>query len=165
MSVDSIIDSLGGDPGYIKFLLAERPYIRSALMARGVCFDEEARTLAYPTSIGNSLHNDLIEIERWLTTLSPQDKDLLNGWASGSTARPAFGGTQLGRINRLIEAFIHERETQGKTQAERPGSDAAVRGHEAPERGTATGETNRVPDVLPSVRNPRAGGLGSDSPF
>jgi hypothetical protein len=111
VSVDSIIDRVGGDPGYIRFLLVERPYIRSALTARGVFLDEEARTLAYPSTIGNSLHNDIIAIESWLETLSPQDQKLIDDWASRQTAKPVFGGTQMGRIYRLIEAFIHEQET------------------------------------------------------
>lgn len=125
MSVDSIIDQVGGSPGYIRFLLAERVYIRSALDARGVCLDEEARTLMYPTSIGNSLHNDLIEIERWIETLSSHDRRLLDGWAERLPIKPVYAGTQMGRINRLVEAYINERET---TRATRPGPDAPLEG-------------------------------------
>lgn len=120
MSVDSLIDRLDGDPGYIRFLLVERPYIRSALLARGVCMDEEARTLAYPSTIGNALHNDLIEIEQWLDSLAPRDRRLILDWAEGQSSRPSFGGSQMGRINRLVKAYINERSA-GRSRPSRGG--------------------------------------------
>lgn len=111
MSVDSVVDAVGGDPGYIRFLIAERHAIRSALEARSAPLDPDTRTLAYPSSIGNSLHLDLIEVERWLATLPSPDRRLLDDWAHRQTTRPAYGGSKLGRINRLIEAYVNAEET------------------------------------------------------
>lgn len=80
MSIDSIIDSIEGDPRYIRFLLLNQPYIRSSLLARGVCLDEEYLTMRFSDSIGNALHLDMIEVETWLSGLDPQSQRLIAQW-------------------------------------------------------------------------------------
>lgn len=80
MSIDSLVSELDGDPLYVRYLLGELPYIKSALFARGVCLDEEARTEQHSSSIGNALHLDVIELESWFGGLAPQDQELLVDW-------------------------------------------------------------------------------------
>lgn len=80
MSIDSLVAELDGDPMYVKYLLGELPYIKSALYARGVCLDEEARASQHSATIGNALHLDIIELESWFSGLSPQDQELLIQW-------------------------------------------------------------------------------------
>ncbi len=96
MSVDSLIDKLCGDPEYVKFLLVERPRIRSAIEARPPLPDEESRVEAFSTTIGNPLHNELIELEQWLDSLAPQDRDLLLDWAE-KAGRQSVGSKRIGR--------------------------------------------------------------------
>lgn len=89
--IDALVDSVAGDPAYLKFLLAEYPYIMSALEARGQCFDEEWRIDAYSASIGNNLHLDVIDLVEWLKQQSPYDVHALQQWAYGETVgRPAY---------------------------------------------------------------------------
>lgn len=85
MSVDSLVNELDGDPLYVRYLLAELPYIRSALYARGVCLDEEARISQHSSSIGNALHLDVIELESWFHGLSPSDQNLLLDWVENKS--------------------------------------------------------------------------------
>jgi len=111
MSVDSLVESLSGDPSYIRFLISERPYIRAALEARSYCYDEEYRIMAYPTSVGSSLHLDLLVLEDWLKTLSPQDRKMLNDWADETKNRPSFSSPKMGRVRVLIERFAREQNS------------------------------------------------------
>lgn len=103
MNVESLIDSLKGDPAYVKFLLVERPYIRSALLARGAFLSSEDRVDAFPSSVGNPFHNDIIELEMWLSSLSPQDRSLLISWAAQEDASPTFGWASIRRVNALVK--------------------------------------------------------------
>lgn len=100
--IERLIDGLRGDPAYVKFLLIERPYIRSALMPRSPFLSSEDRVDAYPTTIGNPLHNDIIELEMWLNSLSPQDRSLLLSWASREDRAPSFGWASIRRVNALL---------------------------------------------------------------
>jgi len=117
MSVDTLVDRLGGDPGYVKFLLVERLRIRSALEARAVPTNEESRVEAFPTSVGNSLHNDIIDLESWLASLPIQDQRLLLAWAADG-GRQVYGRMRIGRgfrgkrVKSLITSFA---ETQRDT--------------------------------------------------
>jgi hypothetical protein len=104
MSVDAIINRVSGDPSYIEFLLVERHNIRSALEAKGMCFDEEW-TQAYPSTIGNALHCDLIELEMWLDELSVQDRAIVELWADGQLERPTYGQAKIRRARSLLRRF------------------------------------------------------------
>lgn len=118
MSVDTLVESLGGDPGYVRFLLVERPYIRSAMTRMNAILDAEARSLSYSTVVGNALHNDLIELESWLRTLSPRDRNLLLRWAEGEEIRPVFGRARTAstqgsrRVRRLLQQYEESRREQ-----------------------------------------------------
>lgn len=80
--------------------------------------DVEARTLAYSTVVGNALHNDLIELESWLSTLSQQDRSLLLSWAEGEGVRPVFGRARTAnaqgsrRVRRLLQQYEESRREQ-----------------------------------------------------
>jgi hypothetical protein len=110
MTVDTLVDTLGGDPQYVKFLLVERPYIKAALVRMTAVIDEEARLLAYPSSVGNALHNDIIELETWLACLSKQDREVLEEWAAHA-GRQVYGSARMGktrkskRVMQLIKEF------------------------------------------------------------
>lgn len=80
MSIDALVAELDGDPLYVRYLLGEMPYIKSALYARGVCLDEESRATQHSSTIGNALHLDIIELESWFKGLAPQDQELLIQW-------------------------------------------------------------------------------------
>jgi hypothetical protein len=114
MSVEHLVESLRGDPLYVKFLLVELPYIRSALEARGVCLDDEYRASAYSTSVGNALHLDILDLSEWLFSLSPQDRKLLVDWAANDAPRrPAFSRARVSykriqRANHLIVRYAKE---------------------------------------------------------
>lgn len=96
MSIDSIVEELDGDPLYVRYLLGELPYIRSALYARGVCLDEEDRNNQHSPSIGNALHNDIIELEAWFRGLTPQDQAILTDWiVNESPNRQPYGARIL----------------------------------------------------------------------
>lgn len=116
--IDYVIDSITGDPDYIKFLLVERPYIRSALEAKGFEFDPVARTLAYSSGIGNALHNDVIELEIWLNGLSPQDRNLLLRWAESAGDRVSLGVASMRRIRGLISQYGESNVKIEKNQAD-----------------------------------------------
>lgn len=108
MSDERLLDDLKGDPGYIRFLLVERSRIRSALLAPSMVFGAEAKTLAYSGSIGNALHNDIIELDSWLATLSPQDQELLLSWADNEEVRPAYGTAHFQgsrRARKLLKTY------------------------------------------------------------
>jgi hypothetical protein len=94
MSVENLVASLGGDPNYVKFLLVERPRIRSAMDAMPMPLDEEDRVDAFSTALGNSLHHDLIDLETWLCTLTDSDRCLLQDWAENA-GRQVFGSARL----------------------------------------------------------------------
>jgi hypothetical protein len=104
-NVDFLLDRLSGDPAYIRFLIAERPYIRAALEARGYNYSAESRTESYPASIGNALHLDLLMLEDWLKTLSPQDRKLLQEWSETVMSAPAFSYPKIGRVRHLVREF------------------------------------------------------------
>lgn len=102
-AIDSLVDKIGGDANYVRFLLAERPAILSALLAPAQKYNAEDKTLGYPTTVGSSLHNDIIELDQWMATLSKQDRYLLRNWALHSDIRPVFGRAQIRRVQKLIE--------------------------------------------------------------
>lgn len=103
--IESIVFSLDGDIDYIKFLIAEQPYIRSAMLANSPPSDPEEWTGRYPTTIGNALHCDLIELEAWLETLSPIDRQILTEWANRQKAKPYFAAAKIRRVKHLIGKF------------------------------------------------------------
>ncbi len=103
--IESIVFSLDGDIDYIKFLIAEQPYIRSAMLATSPPSDPEEWTGRYPTTIGNALHCDLIELEAWLETLSPIDREILTEWANRQKAKPYFAAAKIRRVKHLIGKF------------------------------------------------------------
>jgi hypothetical protein len=117
--IDSVIDRVQGDKDYIKFLLVEAPYIRSALYARGMQFDPEYATTAYPTTIGNALHCDLIELEAWLSTQTRADVQLLLAWASHSprSSRTAFSKPKIRRAKGIAERAAEHLEAGDDTEA------------------------------------------------
>jgi hypothetical protein len=103
--IESIVFSLDGDIDYIKFLIAEQPYIRSAMLATSPPSDPEEWTGRYPTTIGNALHCDLIELEAWLETLSQIDREILTEWANRQKAKPYFAAAKIRRVKHLIGKF------------------------------------------------------------
>jgi hypothetical protein len=103
--IESIVFSLDGDIDYIKFLIAEQPYIRSAMLATSPPSDPEEWTGRYPNTIGNALHCDLIELEAWLETLSPIDRQILTEWANRQKAKPYFAAAKIRRVKHLIGKF------------------------------------------------------------
>lgn len=111
MSVDSLVETLRGDPLYVKYLLVELPYIRSALLARGVCLDDEYLSSSYSSSIGNSMHLDIIDLTAWLDSLSPQDREALVSWAlNEAPRRPSFSHARMSykrikRARELVNAY------------------------------------------------------------
>lgn len=118
MSIDSLVAQLDGDPLYVRYLLGELPYIKSALYARGVCLDEEARTLQHSASIGNALHLDVIELESWFSGLAPQDQEILTDWViNQSPSRQPYGKrllkTTRGKRIRQLTDEASERLSDG----------------------------------------------------
>ena len=105
MSLEAVLAEVGDDDAYVKFLIAEGPYIRSALDARGVCFDEEYNSYKYPSSIGSSLHCDLIEVEAYLATLSPHDREVILGWARALPDKPIRWPSRLAKVSRILGGF------------------------------------------------------------
>jgi hypothetical protein len=105
LRIESIVFSLDGDIDYIKFLIAEQPYIRSAMLATSPPSDPEEWTGRYPTTIGNALHCDLIELEAWLGTLQPTDRQILTEWANRQKAKPYFAAAKIRRVKHLIGKF------------------------------------------------------------
>lgn len=105
LRIESIVFSLDGDIDYIKFLIAEQPYIRSAMLATSPPSDPEEWTGRYPTTIGNALHCDLIELEAWLETLAPIDRQILTEWANRQKAKPYFAAAKIRRVKHLIGKF------------------------------------------------------------
>lgn len=103
-SIDSIVDKIGGSPDYVVYLLAERHAILSALLAPAQRYSREDWALGYSNTIGSSLHNDIIDLDMWLATLSKQDRYLLRNWAIRSEIRPVFGRAQIRRVRSLVEA-------------------------------------------------------------
>lgn len=105
MSMESVLNEVGNDEAYVKFIIAERPYIKSALEARGVCFDEEYNAGSYPSSIGSSLHCDLIEVEAWLATLSPQERETITSWAESTPEKPIRWPSRLRKVSRILRSY------------------------------------------------------------
>lgn len=104
MSVENVLADVGNDAAYVKFLIAERPYIRSALEARGVCLDEEYNAASYSSSIGSSLHCDLVEVEAWLSTLSPMEREIVTNWAE-QTNKPIRWPSRLSKVSRILKRY------------------------------------------------------------
>lgn len=88
---DGIINKIRGNPDYVKFLLIEYPRIRSALDVQALTLDEEERIARHPTSVGSALHLDLIELDEWLASLSPQDRIYIKRWISRQERAPVVG--------------------------------------------------------------------------
>lgn len=109
-NVENLVYQIAGDPDYIRFLLVERPYIRSALLARGQIYDQEQRNESYSSVIGNNLHNDIIELEAWLDTLRPQDRQMLLAWAERAEGKPYFGRAYMRRVHTLVNDYAGERD-------------------------------------------------------
>jgi hypothetical protein len=109
LRIDSIVYSLDGDIDYLKFLIAEQPYIRSAMLATSPPTDPEEWTGRYPTTIGNALHCDLIELEAWMETLAPNDRYILTEWANRQKAKPYFAAAKIRRVKHLIGKFPQAR--------------------------------------------------------
>lgn len=103
--IDSIIYTLDGNIDYIKFLIAEQPYIRSAMEATSPPVDPDEAVGRYPTSVGSALHCDLIELESWFKDLSPSDRGILSEWASRTRVKPYFAAAKIRRVNHLIGKF------------------------------------------------------------
>jgi hypothetical protein len=116
--IDSIVYSLDGDIDYIKFLIAEQPYIRSAMEAISPPSDPEEWTGRYPTTIGNALHCDLIELEAWLETIQPSDRVILSEWANRQRAKPYFAAAKIRRVKHLIGKFPQARRGRRRGNAE-----------------------------------------------
>lgn len=116
--IESIVFSLDGDIDYIKFLIAEQPYIRSAMLATSPPSDPEEWTGRYPTTIGNALHCDLIELEAWLETLAPIDRQILTEWANRQKAKPYFAAAKIRRVKHLIGKFPQASRRRRSSNAE-----------------------------------------------
>lgn len=116
--IDSIVYSLSGDIDYIKFLIAEQPYIRSAMEAISPPSDPEEWTGRYPTTIGNALHCDLIELEAWLETIQTSDRIILTEWANRQRAKPYFAAAKIRRVKHLIGKFPQARRGRRRGNAE-----------------------------------------------
>lgn len=116
--IESIVFSLDGDIDYIKFLIAEQPYIRSAMLATSPPSDPEEWTGRYPTTIGNALHCDLIELEAWLETLAPIDRQILTEWANRQKAKPYFAAAKIRRVKHLIGKFPQAKRRRRSSDAE-----------------------------------------------
>lgn len=111
-NVENLVYKIAGDPDYIRFLLVERPYIRSALLARGQIYDQEVRNESYSSVIGNNLHNDIIELEAWLDTLRPQDRQMLEAWAERAEGKPYFGRAYMRRVHTLVNKYAEEADVK-----------------------------------------------------
>lgn len=107
--ISNLIERLAGNPDYIKFLLVERPYIRSAMLSRSPLIDSEDRVSSYSVSLGNALHNDLIELDLWLDTLSPQDRALLADWAEREEGKQVYGVAKMRRVGKLLKKYGDQR--------------------------------------------------------
>lgn len=103
MGAESVIDRVDGTSGYVRFLLAEAPYIRSALYARGYSFDETYRVNAYPSYVGSDFHLDLLHVEQWFDTLSVNDQRLIEDWVDNTEVRPVYGKAEMRHINTLLK--------------------------------------------------------------
>lgn len=112
MGVDYLIDRLRGDPLYIKYLLVEYPYVRAALEAHGAAASDEDKVEAYSSSIGNALHNDIIELDQWLSTLDPNDVKALFKWANGRVVVTLPDGTVVERESPRRPSFSVRRLTR-----------------------------------------------------
>jgi hypothetical protein len=112
VNVEDLVFKIAGDPDYIRFLLVERPYIRSALLARGQIYDQEQRNESYSSVIGNNLHNDIIELEQWLDTLRPSDRRMLEEWAERAEGKPYFGRAYMRRVHALVNKYAEDRDEQ-----------------------------------------------------
>lgn len=108
--IDSIIYTLDGNIDYIKFLIAEQPYIRSAMEATSPPIDPDEAVGRYPTSVGTALHCDLIELETWFSNLSPSDRGILTEWASRTRVKPYFAAAKIRRVSHLIGKFPSARK-------------------------------------------------------
>jgi hypothetical protein len=113
IKIDSIVYTLDGNMDYIKFLIAEQPYIRSAMEATSPPTDPDEAVGRYPTSVGSALHCDLIELESWFKTLSPFDRGILTEWASRTKVKPYFAAAKIRRVKHLIGKFPQARK-QGR---------------------------------------------------
>jgi hypothetical protein len=108
MSLEAVLREVGNDDAYVKFLIAEKDYIRSALDARGVCFDEEYNASAYPSSIGSSIHCDLIEVEAWLDSLPAFQQKVVLEWANSLYNRPIRWPSRLAKVARILRERTSE---------------------------------------------------------
>jgi hypothetical protein len=115
--VDRLIDRARGDPNYVAFLLIERPYIRSALLARGTPLDTVDRTLTFPVTIGNAFHDDLIELELWMSSLSPNDRELLERWSMREDVSPAYGRAYVRRVKSLLRDHARQQKERADGEA------------------------------------------------
>ena len=102
MSLEAVLREVGNDDAYVKFLIAERHNIRSALEARGVCFDEEYNASSYPSSIGSSIHCDLIEVEAWFNSLPTFQQKVVTEWADSQSVRPIRWPSRLAKVARIL---------------------------------------------------------------
>lgn len=115
MSIDSIVASIEGDPRYVRFLLLQQPYIRSALYARGVSLDEEYLTTRFSGEIGNSFHLDLIEVEVWLSEIDATSRRRIVEWVLGEPSphrdysRSSVRRHRAGAAAKRVAADLSER--------------------------------------------------------
>lgn len=107
--IDYIVYRLDGNPEYIKYLLAQRPYIRSAITYPPKPMDDESRADLYSSSIGGAIHCDIIELDIWLETLSHEDRSLLFSWAEKQGRKPAFGAARIRRVEVLVKQWRSRR--------------------------------------------------------
>lgn len=124
-TVDTLVFRIAGEPDYIRFLLVERPYIRSALDTAPQVYDQDDRVDMYSSSVGNALHNDIIELEEWLDTLAPQDREMLLAWGERAEGKPYFGRAFMRRVRKIVNEHAEELDEQ-QEQAERHDPSLAV---------------------------------------
>jgi len=122
-SIDGLVFRIAGEPDYIKFLLVERPYIRAAVECPPQVYDQDDRVDMYSSMVGNALHNDIIELEEWLDTLSPQDRAMVLAWCERAEGKPYFGRAFMRRVRKIVNEHAEELDEQ---QEETERHDAAV---------------------------------------